>query len=157
MNLYQELLSLLRVYRQERVPYALCGGIAVAVHGYPRFTQDIDLLIRPEDLQWVSQITRDCGFILESGRIPLGAGEPFPRDLYRMSKVVDNELVTVDLMLVNPLLQPAWDSKREFLIHDEPVFVVSRSGLAIMKRLAGRGKDLIDLEELGLSDEGLDT
>ena len=32
-----------------RVDFAICGGIAVTIHGAPRFTRDIDLLIRAED------------------------------------------------------------------------------------------------------------
>lgn len=50
MNLKDELLLITNTLSAARIDYALCGGVAVAVHGYPRATRDIDLLIREEDL-----------------------------------------------------------------------------------------------------------
>jgi len=35
----------------EGIPYALLGGLALAEHGYPRLTEDIDLLLTPSGLQ----------------------------------------------------------------------------------------------------------
>ena len=35
-----------RALERAKVPYALCGGLAVALHGFPRATKDIDLLSR---------------------------------------------------------------------------------------------------------------
>ena len=34
----------------EHIPYALLGGLALAEHGYPRLTEDIDLLLTPSGL-----------------------------------------------------------------------------------------------------------
>ena len=45
MDLRKELNQLVETLHQEEIPYALCGGMALAVHGHPRFTQDLDLLI----------------------------------------------------------------------------------------------------------------
>ena len=50
MDLYDELVALVDALERQGSGYAICGGIAVALHGYPRFTRDIDLLIRREDL-----------------------------------------------------------------------------------------------------------
>jgi hypothetical protein len=44
MDLYDELRSLVAALDRQHVDYAICGGIALALHGYPRFTKDIDLL-----------------------------------------------------------------------------------------------------------------
>jgi len=38
---------LLRLFRKHGVEFAVCGGHAVAFHGYPRATMDIDLLVAP--------------------------------------------------------------------------------------------------------------
>ena len=48
MDLYEELLEIIDALSKAKLNYALCGRIAVAFYGYPRFTRDIDLLIRPE-------------------------------------------------------------------------------------------------------------
>ena len=36
---------------EEGIPYALLGGLALAEHGYPRLTEDIDLLLTPSGLE----------------------------------------------------------------------------------------------------------
>ena len=30
------------------IPYSVCGGVAVCLHGYQRNTTDLDLIIRPD-------------------------------------------------------------------------------------------------------------
>ena len=50
MTLFDELRGILEALESAQVPYALVGGLAVAVWGAPRATKDIDLLIRREDL-----------------------------------------------------------------------------------------------------------
>ena len=50
MDLKQELLGVVATLNRADVPYALCGGMAVVLHGHPRLTRDIDLLIRKPDL-----------------------------------------------------------------------------------------------------------
>lgn len=39
----------------EGIPYALLGGLALAEHGYPRLTEDIDLLLTPSGLDHFRQ------------------------------------------------------------------------------------------------------
>jgi hypothetical protein len=49
LDLVSELANVVRALDAAGVPYALCGGIAVTIHGHVRATKDIDLLILPED------------------------------------------------------------------------------------------------------------
>ncbi len=56
MDLHDELVSLVGALDAAGVDYALIGGLAVAVWGVPRFTQDIDLLVRREDLLDVEKL-----------------------------------------------------------------------------------------------------
>ena len=44
MSLRNEMFQLVRALDSANIPYALCGGLAMAVHGWPRATLDIDLL-----------------------------------------------------------------------------------------------------------------
>ncbi len=46
MNLFDRFLEVLRALHQEEVQYILIGGFAVILHGSPRLTQDIDILIK---------------------------------------------------------------------------------------------------------------
>lgn len=50
-KLRRALRRLVRRLDKEGIPYALLGGLALAEHGYPRLTEDIDLLLRPDGLE----------------------------------------------------------------------------------------------------------
>jgi hypothetical protein len=49
-RLHETLHRLAQRLDAENIPYALLEGLALAEHGYPRLTEDIDLLMRPEGL-----------------------------------------------------------------------------------------------------------
>ncbi len=48
MELFEEFSLLVNEFKKEKIDYALCGGLAMAVYAYPRATLDIDILIEPE-------------------------------------------------------------------------------------------------------------
>ncbi len=153
MDLYDEFYSLIEAFDAAAIPYAVCGGIAVAIYGYPRFTEDIDLLIHPSDEQRALQVAAARQFTLEGGRLPMGEGEDSKWEIVRVSKVVGRELLTLDLMLVAEEVQLAWDDRAVVDYAGKQISVVSRPGLKLLKQLAGRRKDQLDLEQLGLNDE----
>jgi hypothetical protein len=49
-RLHSTLRRLTQRLNVEGIPYALLGGLALAEHGYPRLTEDIDLLLTPSGL-----------------------------------------------------------------------------------------------------------
>lgn len=53
INIFHEFQHLITALNAADVPYALCGGLAMAVPGYPWVTKDIALLIHPDDLTQV--------------------------------------------------------------------------------------------------------
>lgn len=130
---------------QGGVDYALVGGLAVAVWGAPRATKDIDLLIQPADLPRALQALRTCGFTLDALLMEFKDGTT----LQRVSKVDQaGNLMTVDLMLVDRNLTPAWASRSRLGLEGGQVTVVSRDALIAMKALAGRPQDLADIQNL---------
>jgi len=148
VNLKIELLGVVRALSDGEVPYALCGGMAVALHGFPRLTRDIDLLIRPEDLEAAKAALAACGFIIDAGIIPFDLGRPHERQVYRVSKAIGEELLTVDLLLLPKYLEKVWLDRESYEVEGSAVQVVSRSGLIAMKRVAGRPQDLSDIADL---------
>jgi len=50
-TLRRTLYKLIRRLAEEEIDYALLGGLALAEHGFPRLTQDIDLLLSPVGLE----------------------------------------------------------------------------------------------------------
>jgi hypothetical protein len=45
------------------IPYALVGGMAMFFHGYRRFTEDVDILVTPADLQEVHRQLEGLGYV----------------------------------------------------------------------------------------------
>lgn len=127
------------------VEYVVVGGHAVAFHGHPRFTGDIDFLIRttPENVSRVLAVLNAFGFgnlgiveqdLLDRGRI-LQLGQPPNRiDVLTSISGVD--------------FDSAWEKRVQTLMDDQPVALLGWDELIRNKRAAGRQKDLADLEKL---------
>ena len=148
MNLKAELLSVTQALNQAAVPYALCSGMAVVLHGFPRLTRDIDLLIHPDDLQRAKDVLQQVGFTIPDGTIPFDVGKECERSVFRVSKRIDQELLTLDLLVVPRFLQDVWHDREVYDVEGVPIQVVSREGLLKMKRIAGRPQDLSDVDNL---------
>jgi hypothetical protein len=87
MDIVQELGAALEALRREGVPHALCGGFALPVHGVPRATKDIDLLVPEADVGRAEQALRPAGFTPWAGPLAFGAGTAQERRLQRVTKV----------------------------------------------------------------------
>jgi len=49
-------------FNRADIPYSICGGVAVCLHGYQRNTTDLDVVIRAEDSPRIRQVLSDAGF-----------------------------------------------------------------------------------------------
>lgn len=143
-TLLDEFRSITTALNDAGIEYAVCGGWAMAIHGLPRATMDIDLLIRAEDLDRVVGIARSNGFDIEG--LPLH----FDIAIRRIPKIdrASKELITLDLLLVSDEQRDIWDDRRKINWKEGQTSVVSRDSLIKMKRLAGRTQDLADIEKL---------
>ncbi|MFP3941791.1 MAG: hypothetical protein ACLF0P_15965 [Thermoanaerobaculia bacterium] len=145
LDLFEETRQLLLALERREVEYALVGAVALAVHGVPRATTDIDLLIRPESLDGVTEVARELGFVFEAHpmRFPDGM------EIRRLSKIADEETLTLDLLLVDANLEEIWASRRRVEASFAGAWVISRDALIRMKTWAGRDQDLADVKRLG--------
>ncbi len=153
MDVLIELERLVDALAREGIDYALCGGIAVNIYGHVRATRDIDMLVERASVERVRELAAGHGFALRSGRIPFGVGTPEEREVWRVSKSEQDELLSLDLLVVAPVFQGVWESKETVEWRGRKLGIVSARGLARMKRLAGRAQDIADLEALGLEEE----
>jgi putative nucleotidyltransferase-like protein len=62
LDLYEEFKSIVSALEEQGIDYAVCGGLAMAVHGLPRATVDIDLLILAEHLEKAKTVVRKLGY-----------------------------------------------------------------------------------------------
>jgi len=123
----------------------LVGGYAVAIHGYPRYTGDIDFWIRmsPPNAARVVLALREFGFDLPELKeeLFLSAG--------RMTRL-GREPVKIEIL--NSISGITFDEARgnatEVVIDGVPIRVIGLADLRKNKRASGRAKDLADLENL---------
>ena len=154
MNLQEEFLVLIDALSQDGVEYGVCGGIALAIHGFPRFTKDIDVLVRPQDLDRIVAVAATRGFIVAANPLRFDIGTPKEREVRRISKIDGEDVMTLDLLLARGVLQDAWDDREAFEWRGRAVKAVSMQALIKMKRIAGRDQDLLDIRRLeGGADE----
>lgn len=139
---FKEFLSLLRSHG---VRYLLIGGHAVAYHGYPRATGDMDIWIalHPENAQKVVDTLRDFGF-----DTPDLAPDLFLQDesMVRMGNVpLRIELLT---SISGVTFDECYSNRVVDTLDGVEVSIISLADLKTNKQASGRYKDLMDLEEL---------
>ena len=153
MKLKDELLKIVVSFDKAGIDYALCGGLAVAVHGYPRMTKDIDILIRLESLETAKDALADIEYDLESGLFRFNPNTDKESQMYRVSRAEGNNLVTLDLMLVAPVFEPVWNDRETVSLGEIVIKVVSKKGLITMKEISGRPQDIADIDALRRLDD----
>ena len=144
MTLFDELTALVNALDQAGIEYALVGGLAVAVWGAPRATQDIDLLVRADALPAALEVARGQGFATRA--LPMRFADGM--EVHRVSKTDAGEMLLLDLILVNANLEPAWRTRLRLATEGGRLWVISRDGLIQMKAAAGRPQDLADVQRL---------
>jgi len=129
-----------------QVRYLVVGGYAVALHGYPRYTKDIDLWIdlTPENASRVVSALDNFGF----GSLGLHADDFLEADQIIQLGYPPNR---IDIMTSLPGVDFAscYDAKIEVSIDEVVVNFIDLENLLRNKKAAGRSQDLADIESLG--------
>jgi hypothetical protein len=97
-RLYDELRSIIDALDRHRIDYALCGGIAMAVHGSPRSTVDIDILISEHSLERVIQIADELGYKMRG--LDMNFREVRIRRVSKLDPKT-KEILNLDMLLVS--------------------------------------------------------
>lgn len=145
-DLLTELAQITNSLEDREIEYAVCGGLALTILGFSRATFDIDILIRKESLQDSFEIAKQFGYDIR------GLDMSFKEravEIRRVSKIDDDgEVLSLDYLLVTPQVEDVWDGKITVDWQGKAMSIVSRAGLIRMKELAGRPKDLIDIDRM---------
>ena len=147
LTLYDELRSLVSALDRDKIEYALCGGIAMAIHGRPRATVDIDILITPESLPQILTIAEKLGYTIR------GLDMSFGKDVIEIRRVskIDRDtrfVLTLDMILVTDAIRDVWDKRVSANLEDGKLSVVSKEGLIALKEISGRPQDIADISAL---------
>ena len=132
--------------QEHEVKYVVIGGIASVLHGVPRATFDLDILIEatPDNAR------RLLDALLEAG---LGtASLTTPEEVLANEITVLKDRVRIDIQTSSPGLtfEAAWERREIMEYEGQTLNVVSREDLVSSKRAAGRPVDLEDVRLLEL-------
>ena len=156
---------LLRFLHERSIAYIIIGGVAVAAHGYPRPTMDLDVVPDPDR----DNLTRLAQALNELHAVPAEgddfAAAEFPMDACDVDDLagggnfrLDTDLGPLDVMQwiagieVDNLYAELDASALSFTLDDIPHRYCGLGHLRAMKEAAGRPRDLDDLQHLPPAD-----
>jgi len=140
-------------FKKHKIPYAIVGGVAVGLHGYRRYTYDLDIIIRwtKTNLIKAEKCLLDTGLV---SRLPISAQDVFE---FRDEYINNRNLIAwnfynpkqsseqVDLLINYDL------ARKKTEIFQTPfseLKVLNLQDLIKMKKESGREQDLIDIKKL---------
>ena len=139
--------DLLHCLREASVDFMIVGAHALAAHGLPRATGDLDVLVRPEP----ENATRVYRALAAFGA-PLSVHGVTEADFCTLGTVYQIGLPPrrIDILteISGVAFDDAWASRLELRVLGEPLSFLGREALITNKRAAGRPKDLVDVAAL---------
>ena len=145
MEMRSDFSELLALFNEYNVDYIIVGGIALAWHGAPRYTGDIDILVRAEDnnAQRIVAALEAFGF---------GGMGIVVEDFTAPKRVLQLGYppVRIDLMttLTGVSWSDAWEGRVEGAYGGVSARFLGRAELIANKRACGRTRDMADVEAL---------
>ena len=129
--------DLLALFNAHKVKYIIVGGYALAFHGVPRYTGDLDIFVHPDpkNARRILAALDDFGF----GSIGLSAA-----DFESLDKVVQLGIPPVRIDIITSLTGVSWEKAIAGRVEGryrvfQPIISVVNSSLRIRGRQAERG------------------
>lgn len=139
-----------RSFDHHDVRYVVIGGVASVLHGVPRATFDLDILIEdtPENAKRLLRALLDAGL----GTASLTSAE----DVLSNEITVFEDRVRIDVQTSTPgiVFEKVWPRRQTVTYQGQSFFVLSREDLIASKRASGRDVDLEDVRLLELAEDG---
>jgi hypothetical protein len=146
--LHRDFADLLGALAGTAAEYLVVGAYAMAFHGVPRATGDLDVLVRPteENAHRVWRALADFGAPLEATGLTL-ADLATPGTIYQMG--LPPRRIDVLTTISGVSFEEAWSTHVDLQVDSGVVVpVIGLDALVRNKRATGRPKDLADLEVL---------
>ena len=146
MEVQPDFRELLALFNANQVDYMVIGGYALAFHGAPRFTGDLDIFVKPdpENARRIIEALDQFGF----KSVDLGVD-----DFQAPDQVVQLGVPPVRVDILTSITGVSWaeaaSGRVEGKYGEIPVYYIGREQFAANKRATGRKRDLADLEALG--------
>ena len=143
--LSKDLQEFIRLAKANEVEFLIVGAVALAFHGRPRYTGDLDIFVRRDlrNAQRLMKVLHEFGF---------GSTGLTQEDFLRPNFVIQLgfEPNRIDLLtgISGVEFDDAWRTREVGRLANEEVWFISRDLLIQNKRSTNRDKDLLDIKLL---------
>ena len=145
MNIQPDFKELLALLEKNQVEYMIVGGYAVAFHGYPRFTKDIDIFFENSDENINIIIKSLVGF-------GFSKDELFPDLLGKPGNIITLGVAPVSVDFLNEIDGVSFIEAKKHRVRgkygDVDIYFIGKEDLLKNKRSTHRTKDKADAEEI---------
>ena len=145
MELQKDSREFIGLFLSHKVEFLLVGGYALAFYGAPRFTEDIDFLVRisPENARRIEAALAEFGF----GSVGITAADFLaPEQVIQLGRAPHRIDVLTSISGVS--WDEAWDGRQEVELGGHRVWAIGRDAIIRNKRASGRPQDLADVVRL---------
>ena len=136
-------------FQQHDVKYVVIGGVASVLHGVPRATFDLDILIEAttENAQRLLAALVEAGFAT--------ATMTNAQDIVAHEITVFSDRIRIDVQTRTPGIsfQDAWRKRKTITYQGHDFFILSKEDLIASKRASARPVDIEDVRLLELPDQ----
>ncbi|HEU5247284.1 MAG TPA: hypothetical protein VFU09_09365 [Candidatus Udaeobacter sp.] len=145
MSLSKDWKEFLELLNSRGVDYVIVGAHSLALHGRPRYTGDLDILVRstPENARLLVGILNEFGFAQSGFK---EADFLQPQQLIQLGHAPTRIDLLTSISGVGS--DEAFASKVSAELDGIPVFVLGKDALVRNKRAVGRPQDLVDIDAL---------
>jgi hypothetical protein len=159
-------LPIFRALEMGHVKYLTIGGLATVLHGHPRLTSDIDLIVQLDEQNCTRAIQRliELKFRPRAPVDPLAFANKSTREewintkgltVFSMYSTVGFP-IEINLFVREPFdFSELWEKRMDTIVDGVTIHVIDKKSLIALKTLSGRSKDIEDITALRLlHDEG---
>lgn len=143
--LSKEFIEFIELLNAHNVRYLVVGGYAVALHGHPRYTKDLDVWIElsPDNAENIINALEEFGF----GSLGLKPEDFLERDQIIQLGYPPNR-IDILTTLKDIQFNDCYKEKVEIQIQGIKINFIDLENLKLNKRATGRPQDLADAENL---------
>ncbi len=144
MKLQKDLREFIELLNSHAVEYVVVGGHAVAFHGYPRYTADIDFLVRAseDNASRIAAAVESFGLDGQSLKAILVQ----PEKIVQIGRPPNRIDILTSVSGID--FDEVWERAVSASLDGLPVRFPDLGSLLKNKKASGRAKDLADVEEL---------
>ena len=145
MELPKDFRELLGLFNSHKVEYIVVGGYALAFHGSPRYTGDIDLFVKPDphNAKKILDALKDFGF---------SSSKLAPEDFSEPDKVVQLGAPPLRVDIISSISGVTWPEAEKNKVSADfnglHINFIGRKDFINNKKATARHKDLADVEAI---------